>query len=142
LSYASEDEQPARRMKETLEAEHIEVFFDKDDLRAGDDFETRIRQCIGCCSVFVPVISRNTLTGRRRYFRIEWNEAIGEDLKSSPVQPFILPVVIDDTAPDEPAVPEKIRKLHWHRQPEGRTSREFLDRIKALYRQYQKLYLN
>jgi len=140
LSYASEDSQPVRRLKETLEAEHVEVFFDKNDLKAGDDFEARIRQCIGSCSVFVPVISKNTLTGRRRFFRIEWNEAIGEDFKSSPVQPFILPVVIDDTAPGEPAVPEKIRKLHWHHLPYGQTSQEFVSRIKQLYRQYQKLY--
>jgi hypothetical protein len=140
LSYASEDSHLVRRLKETLEAEHVEVFFDKDDLKAGNDFENRIRNCIGSCSIFVPVISKNTLTGRRRFFRLEWNEAIGEDLKSSPVQPFIVPVVIDDTLPGEPAVPEKFRKLHWHHLPDGQTSKEFVSRIKQLYRQYQKLY--
>jgi len=140
LSYASEDKEAVSRLKESLEAQHIDVFFDKDDLRAGEDFEIRLKHSISSCSVFIPVISRNTLTERRRFFRSEWNRALEEALKVAPSQRFILPVVIDDTAPVESAVPERFRSLHWEQLPDGRPSAEFVETVKPLYRHYQKLY--
>ncbi len=140
LSYASEDKAAVIKLKEALEAQQVDVFFDKDDLRAGDDYEARLRQSIGNCSVFIPVISGNTLTGKRRFFRIEWNQALEEALKVAPSQRFIVPVVIDGTAPTESAVPEKFRKLHWEPLRDGQPPPEFVAAVKQLYRQYQKLY--
>jgi hypothetical protein len=138
LSYASEDRSAVQAIKEALEAVGIDVFFDKDDLKVGDDFEAKLRRSISECSLFVPVISHNTLTKRRRFFRIEWNQALDEALKVAPSETFIVPVVIDDTAPEEPAVPERFRKLHWEPLPGGQASPRFVATVRNLFRKYQK----
>ncbi len=139
LSYASEDHEAVEKIKEALENAGVDVFFDRDDLRPGDDFEARLLHCISECSLFVPMISRNTLTRRRRFFRLEWDKALSEARKVAPFETFIVPVVIDDTPPDDPAIPEKFRDLHWGRLPGGETSPEFVGHVRDLFRRYQKL---
>lgn len=138
LSYASEDRSAAAKIKDALEAVGVDVFFDKDDLRAGDDFEAKLRRAISESSLFLPVISQNTLTRRRRFFRIEWNQALEEALKVAPSERYIIPVVIDATPPTEPGVPERFRKLHWEALPDGQVIPKFVNMIKDLYRKYQK----
>src|SRR5262249_32604139 len=138
LSYASEDRNAVATIKDALEAAGVDVFFDKVDLSAGDDFEEKIKRCIGDCSLFIPVISQNTLTERRRFFRIEWNHAIEEAFKVSPGERFILPVVVDNTPPTSSAVPETFRKLHWEPLPNGQTNPNFVTLVKHWFRKYQK----
>lgn len=139
LSYASEDMAAAIKIKDNLESEGIDIFFDKDDIRAGDDWEVKIRQNISKCSLFIPIISKNTLTEERRFFRIEWNQAIEEALKVAPSQHFIVPVVTDNTQPTEEALPAKFRSVQWEHLPDGQTNFEFINRIKLLYRRHQKI---
>src|SRR5262245_22290362 len=106
LSYASEDLSQVQRIKDDLERAGVDVWFDKADLNAGDEYELKIKRNIERCSLFVPVISRNCLTPRRRFFRIEWNHAQSVALQVPPSMQFILPVVLDDTSPKEPFLPE------------------------------------
>ncbi|MCP3962647.1 MAG: toll/interleukin-1 receptor domain-containing protein [bacterium] len=138
LSYASEDRAAAEKIKNALEAAGVDVFFDKDDLRAGDDFETRLMRNIRDCSLFVPVISRHTLTGRRRFFRLEWTQALEEARKVAPSETFIVPVAIDDTSPREPALPEKLAQLHWQLLPGGEAAPEFVELVRGLFRRYHR----
>jgi hypothetical protein len=138
LSYASEDRTAVEAIKDAFEAAGIDVFFDKEDLCAGDDFDAKIRRCISECSVFIPVISLHTLTSERRFFRIEWNLALEEALKVSANERFIMPVVIDNTSPTDYALPEGIRKLHWEALPNGQARPEFIAMVKNIFRNYQK----
>ena len=138
LSYASEDLSPVQRIKDDLERAGVDVWFDKADLNAGDDYELKIKRNIERCSLFVPVVSRNCLTPRRRFFRIEWNHAQSVALQVPPSMQFILPIVLDDTAPNEPFLPEKWGKLHWQVLRDGQTTPEFIDTVRRLYRDYQK----
>ena len=138
LSYASEDLLQARRIKEALERAGVDVWFDKADLNAGDEYELKIRRNIEKCSLFVPVISRNCLTPTRRFFRIEWSHAQGVALQVPPSMQFILPVAVDDTSPEEPFLPEQWSRLHWQRLRDGETTPEFVDTIRRLYRDYHK----
>jgi hypothetical protein len=138
LSYASEDIKAAIKIKDALETEGIDVFFDKESLHAGDNFEEKLKNSIRMCALFIPVVSKSTLTEKRRFFRIEWNQAIEEARKVSPTERFIVPVVIDDTSPEEPAIEENFRKLHWVQLPEGLVTPNFVNIIKQLYRKYQK----
>ena len=138
LSYASEDKSAAIRIRDALEREGVDVFFDKQALQAGDDFERKLRLSIAESSVFLPLISTNTLTERRRFFRIEWNHALDEARKVAPTERFIIPVAIDDTPPTELAIPEEIRRLHWERLPDGVTNTSFVAMVKQLFRRYQK----
>jgi hypothetical protein len=140
LSYASKDRPAVILIRDALEQVGIDVWFDRnrEDLRSGDDFEARIKSNIERCSVFIPIISRNTLTGGPRFFRIEWNYAQEMSLRFPDDWRFIIPVVIDDTPPDESAVPKKFRKLHWESIQDGRIHEAFVNEIKGLYRDYQR----
>src|SRR5262245_11160866 len=138
LSYASEDVARVQRIKDALEQAGVDVWFDKADLNAGDDYELKIKRNIERCSLFVPVISKNCLTPKRRFFRIEWNHAQGVAQQVPPSMPFILPVAVDETSPAEPFLPDSWSKLHWNRLPEGETTTAFVDTVRKLYRDYQK----
>jgi hypothetical protein len=140
LSYASEDKSAAERIKEALEHAGVDVFFDRDDLQLGDDWEAKLRRSIRQCSLFVPVISRTTLVPERRFFRVEWNLAVEEAKMASFLdeEAFLLPVVIDNTTVDEANVPTRFRAIQWQSLPDGRTTPEFVSRVQQLYRKYQK----
>ena len=127
-------------IRDALEQAGIDVWFDRNPeaLRVGENFESKIKTNIDQCSLFVPIISRNTLTPKPRFFRTEWNHAQQLALRYPDNMRFIIPVAIDDTPPDASAVPEQFRKLHWERMTGGQASAEFVVEIKRLYRDYQK----
>jgi len=127
------------KLKTALEVEGVDVFFDRDQLKPGDDWEGKLRRNIHQCSLFVPVISRQTLTADRRFFRVEWNLALEEARMASfsSDEAFLLPVVIDDTPIDHQALPAKFRTIQCRVLPGGQPTREFVDQIKQLYRKYQ-----
>jgi TIR domain/SIR2-like domain len=138
LSYASEDLVHVQRIRDQLERAGVDVWFDKADLHAGDDYELKIRRNIDRCSVFVPIISRNCLTPARRFFRVEWNHAQSVALQVPPSVQFILPVAVDDISPDDPFLPDTWRRLHWLRLGDERTISAFVDAARQLYRDFQK----
>jgi len=138
LSYASEDVVHVQRIRDELERAGVDVWFDKADLNAGDDYELKIKRNIERCSLFVPVISANCLTPKRRFFRIEWNHAQSVALQVPPSMQFILPVAVDDTSPSEPFLPDSWSRLHWHRVKDGQVAAAFVDTVRKLYRDYQK----
>lgn len=138
LSYASEDREAVETLKDALEAAGIDVFFDKQDLKAGDDFKLRLKRAIRDCSLFIPVISEHTLTGRRRFFRREWKQALDEALEAPESGRFIVPMVLDDTSPEHDAIPEAFRGIQWQRVPGGRPGAELVALVKREFRSYQK----
>jgi hypothetical protein len=139
LSYASDDWPAVDKLKTALERSGVDVFFDRDQLHPGNEWEGKLRRHIRHCSLFVPVISRQTLTPDRRFFRVEWNLALDEAQMASfsSDEAFLLPVVIDDTTIDEPALPAKFRAIQWVNLPGGEPTADFVDRVKQLYRKRQ-----
>jgi hypothetical protein len=140
LSYASGDAVAAEKLKLGLEGVGVDVFFDREQLEPGNDWEAKLRRSIHQCSLFLPIISRQTLTPERRFFRIEWNLAIEEAQKASfsDDEAFLVPVVIDDTKIDDPAIPPKFRATQWKSLPGGQPTPDFVSRVQQLYRKYQK----
>jgi hypothetical protein len=138
LSYASEDRPIVEALREALESAGVDVWFDREALQPGDDYEAKIKRNIENCSLFVPVLSRSTLTSRRRFFRIEWDHALRVAVQVPPTMRFIVPVVVDDTPPNEPAIPEKFRHLHWQRVEGRNVDPEFVVLMRQLFREYQK----
>ena len=140
LSYASEDRAAVKLIRDALEQAGIDVWFDRnpDALRAGDDFEARIKANIDKCSMFIVVISHHTTTPNPRFFRIEWNYAQDLATRYPDNRRFIIPVVIDDTPPDASTIPDKFRRLHWEKLPGGQSNEAFVSDIKTLYREYQR----
>ena len=60
LSYASQDAEVARHIADALHSAGLDVWFDQSELRGGDAWDLSIRKRIKDCSLFVPVISKNT----------------------------------------------------------------------------------
>ncbi len=89
LSYASEDRQYALQVKQAFDATGVDVWFDQSKLESGDDYRLKIEKNIENCSYFVPLISRNTATMEKRFFRREWNKALDESAAFPPDYPFI-----------------------------------------------------
>jgi hypothetical protein len=77
------------------------------------------------------------LAAQRRFFREDWVEAILEASKTIPSGRFILPVVIDDTSLEEPALPEELGEHDWNQLPGGRTTPTFVETVVQLQRSYR-----
>jgi hypothetical protein len=119
LSYASEDRAVVEILKEQLEAAGFSVWFDRQDLEWGDEFDAKIRRNIERCSYFLPLLSRHCLTPGRRYFRTEWKHAERVAEKVKPSQPFLLPIALDDIAAEADGLPESFRRVQWYRLQDG-----------------------
>ncbi len=138
LSYASQDAEPVKRIRDALEAAGIEVWFDQRRLEGGDDFDQQIRKNIRGCSLFLPVISSNTESRHEGYFRLEWALAVERAKLIAETIPFILPLAID-SVPDQGAlVPERFLQVQWTRLPGGGATPEFVERMVRLIRDYRK----
>ena len=132
LSYASQDAEAARRIRDALRAAGIEVWFDQSELRGGDAWDQQIRRQIKDCSLFVPVISAHTQARTEGYFRLEWHLADQRKLLMTRNRPFLLPVCIDGTLDADAEVPDSFSAVQWTRLPDGETTREFAERVLGL----------
>ena len=140
LSYASEDLEAASRLTEGLRAAGLEVWFDKNALQMGDDWARSIRRGIERCSLFLPVISQRSLSeeNRRRYFWREWNDAHDFACGMAPDEPFIIPIVIDDTRIDRVSLPDSFKKAHGMSLPGANVTSDVADRLKELVRDFHR----
>ena len=132
LSYASEDAEAAARICEALRAAGVEVWLDQSELRGGDAWDTSIRKQIKACALFIPLISASAHARAEGYFRLEWKLAVDRSHLIAPDQPFLLPVVIDETPQTDERIPDRFRELQWSRLPAGETSPAFVERVSRL----------
>src|SRR5215472_1732519 len=132
LSYASQDAEAAQRIAEALRAAGIDVWLDQSELRGGDAWDESIRDQIKACALFIPVISANAHARVEGYFRLEWKLAVDRSHRMAPKQPFLLPVVIDDTRQSDDAIPDRFRELQWSRLPGGQATPAFVERVQRL----------
>jgi hypothetical protein len=138
LSYASQDAEPVKKIRDALEAAGIDVWFDQRRLEGGDDFDQQIKRNIRACSLFVPVISATTQSRHEGYFRLEWNLAVERAKLIAETIPFILPVAIDPVRESEALVPERFLQVQWTRLPGGAATPEFTERMVRLIRDFRK----
>lgn len=119
ISYASQDRDAARRIRDALIAQGIAVWYDEEELAGGDAWDQMIRRRIRECDYFMPVISDSTQRRREGYFRREWRQAAERTLDMADDVMFILPVNISDVTEATARVPERFTQVHWARCPEG-----------------------
>jgi TolB-like protein/tetratricopeptide (TPR) repeat protein len=134
LSYASQDAVAAEKVCTALRAAGIEVWFDKNELRGGEAWDAAIRQQIKACTLFVPVVSRNTQARDEGYFRLEWKLAVDRSHLIAADRAFLLPIVIDETADAAARVPDRFREVQWTWLPGGETPPAFAERVARLLR--------
>ncbi|HVF72612.1 MAG TPA: toll/interleukin-1 receptor domain-containing protein [Chthoniobacterales bacterium] len=133
ISYASENVEAVRRLKTVLDGAGFTVWFDKDQLMAGSDWEDEIERNIQRSLLFLPVISRQTdALLHNVFFRAEWNFADTIAKRSDPSSPFIIPVALDPIAVDEAFVPPSFRRKQFEHIPQGVPGPEFIARLHEL----------
>jgi hypothetical protein len=139
VSYSRSDLAAARRLFAGLQEIGADVaWFDKSELRPGDDWERTIRQAIVGCYLFLPLVSADTETREEGFFREEWTLA-GERARRIQGRKFIIPVVVDrdydGNAGRYARVPESFPRAHFGHAPGGEPSGELLNELTRLIRE-------
>ncbi len=132
LSYASQDAEVARQIRDALVGAGIEVWFDQSELRGGDAWDQLIRRQIRDCALFIPVISTNTASRPEGYFRLEWSLADQRSFMIARNRTFIVPVSVDGTSAAAADVPDSFTRVQWTRLPGGNSPPAFVQRIASL----------
>jgi uncharacterized membrane protein YeaQ/YmgE (transglycosylase-associated protein family) len=110
------------------------VFQDVENIRSGEDYRTRIKDCLSSCDAFLPVIGRNWLTARDSSGQCRLNNSddpVRQEIafaleRNIPVIPVLVQAASMPT-PDQ--LPDDLRKLadrnafelsgpRWHRDLE------------------------
>ncbi len=140
LSYASEDLEAASRLAESLRSVGLEVWFDKDALQWGEDWERSIRRSIKGCALFLPVISRQALSeeNRRSYFWEEWNAAADFTRAMAPGEVFLVPVVIDDARIDHASLPDSFKRAQAKTLRDGNVTPDDAGLLQELVRNFHR----
>jgi hypothetical protein len=123
LSYASQDREAARELRDALPGFGLEVWYDESELGGGEAWDQKIRRQIRECDYFMPLVSAQTEARLEGYFRREWRLAVERTLDMADDRLFLLPVVIDDTDQARARVPEKFLTVQWLKVPGGRPTR-------------------
>jgi TIR domain len=123
ISYASEDREAARILKDALPEFGLEVWHDESELGGGEAWDQKIRRQIRECDYFMPLVSAQTEARHEGYFRREWRLAVERTLDMADDHLFLLPIVIDDTDQAVARVPEKFLAVQWLKVPGGRPTR-------------------
>lgn len=141
ISYAREDGDAAGQLADELQAAGLDVWFDRRTLRVGDDWAHAIRRGIETAAVFVPVVSRNSLSeaNRRREFWREWNLADREAERTARGERYIVPVLVDEARLDHPALPERFARANAVTLPGGRMTQDFAADLKGIVRAFHRL---
>lgn len=134
ISYAEEDFDKAHLVAEHFNRLGASVWFDKERLTLGENYEATIKEMITNCKRFVPILSKTTLIQGRRFFKREWSWA-KEEAEYRLSEPYISPIVIDDINPFiEKAIPSKFTKeSHIIRYDDP----EFEHHVKKLIRSFR-----
>jgi hypothetical protein len=133
VSYAMEDLEAASSLAEGLQKEGLTVWFDKREIKWGEDWNRRIRDGIKECALFLPVISRQALSDPRSYYWREWNDAADFAHGMAPDEVFIVPVAIDDTRIDHaPSLPDAFKKAQGENLPNGIVTRDAAERLRKI----------
>ncbi len=132
ISYASEDREAVRKLKAHLGDAGITVWFDRDRLRAGENWDWKIQRNLKACSFFMPVISRNTQNAQLDvYFRSEWNQADQIVSRSHHAIEFVLPILLEPMR-EELQVPISFMRAQRTVAPSGVPPKAFVEWVREL----------
>lgn len=130
----SEDYKAALALKEKLEDVGVDVWFDKDQLLGGDDYERKIERYINTCSIFMPIISETTNSRNNGFFRKEWGMALKRlpNFTGSDRQ-FIFPVSMGELDYYNAMIPDEFKRFQFSVIEENEPSEKLINRIKTIY---------
>jgi TolB-like protein/cytochrome c-type biogenesis protein CcmH/NrfG len=135
LSCAAEDMGVARRLAGVLREAGIEVWFEQEEVRGGDEWDRKIRQRLRECALFVPIVSAQTQARPEGYFRLEWHLAERRSHLIAKGRPFIVPICFDRTTENEAYVPDAFLAVPWSRPVDGAKLAQFVATVQRLLEQ-------
>jgi len=108
ISYAREDIEMARKLRDDLEKAGINTWLDKVDLLPGQDWKTEVSRAIRTSSHFIALLSTRSIS-KQGFFQTELKKAI-DVLDTFPEQRiYFIPVRIDNCDPGY----ERLQNIHW-----------------------------
>lgn len=139
VSYSRDDLAEARQLFAGLQEIGADVaWFDKSELKPGDDWNQKIRTAINGCYLFLPLVSANTEARDEGFFREEWMLA-SERGRRIQGRKFIIPVVVDrdygGNAGRYRLLPEGFLDAHFGHAPAGSLSDELRQELTQLIRE-------
>jgi TIR domain/SIR2-like domain len=137
ISYAREDFEAAGKVRDTLDQLGLNVWMDrKGGLRAGDVYRAKITHDIWHCTLFMPLLSKNTERRTEAFFREEWDDALRRTRRfKGSSRTFIIPIVIDDLdLSDARDIPDEFREIHTVAAPQGMLTNDAARRIQQITR--------
>ena len=101
ISHARADRTAAERLAATLDAEGLDVWFDRNERAGGDRYGAKTRQHIQRCDLFLPLLSRAALDDANGFFRMEWQWAAERTAQTEGGTRFVVPVSVDPDLPED-----------------------------------------
>ena len=123
VSYAQPDLDGARAVVDLLSDAGLRTWFDKKDLKGGQDWEYEIRKQIGVASLVLICLSTEA-ADRKGFFHKEMQYAVDQALKLPDGKVFIMPVCFDGCP-----VPDELGKWHAISLFEPAATRQLLHSI-------------
>jgi hypothetical protein len=142
LSYSHADIAAARTLCEELTLIGASVvWFDKTELRPGNEWDRVIKAALKRCTLFLPLISANTEALTDGYFHGEWHAA-EERAKLIIGRPFIIPVVLDVDFDGNPEryrlIPDGFPRQQFGHAPGGHMTAELRQALTGAVREIRR----
>jgi hypothetical protein len=137
VSYASPDLEIARHIVSQLQKAGCLVWFDKEQLQVGEDWEEELRKAVEeRCGLFLSIISNHTAVRLEGYNIFERNLAAKRREKLADNAIFYLPMRIDDGDPLIPDnEPRGIKKIQGTRKVGGHLNEDFIAYLREKQRE-------
>jgi TIR domain len=137
VSYASPDLEIARYVVSQLQKAGCLVWFDKEQLQAGENWEEELRNAVEeRCGLFLSIISDHTGVRLEGYNIFERNLAAKRREKLADNAIFYLPLRIDG---GDPLIPENeprgTKKIQGVRKPGGHLDEDFIGYLRDKQRE-------
>ena len=120
ISYAREDLEAVRRLRQALEQAGLNTWMDERGLVGGEDWNLKLKEMVNRCALFLPVISNHTETRLEGQYREEWNwAALRVPRFKGSGRVFIIPITIDPINFYAAHVPEEFKVANAVAAPSG-----------------------
>ena len=119
ISYAREDVDEARSLREALTERGIDAWLDEREIEYGTQWQETIERGIEGSPMCIPLVSQSTKNrlqvvnaGSPPYFAVEWHLAKRRALRYHPPLRYLWPAVLDGISLDDEHIPAEFRGTH------------------------------
>lgn len=107
ISYAKEDSKIAQRLYDDLKKAGVDLWFDRENLMPGQDWELEIKKAIKESTIFLALISSNT-SRKEGFTQREFKRVldVADEMPDGDI--FVIPVRVDDCQVDV-----RLQHLQW-----------------------------